>query len=72
MIREARELMEDRDGAYPAHITIREFQYEGTNLAASLWLGNENSSAEVDVMLTDDDVEWMIHTLQQVLDKARG
>ncbi len=64
MIRESRDLLEDRDGEYPAHITIDEFQFEGTDLVATLWLGNENQEAQVDVMLTRDDVDWIISTLQ--------
>jgi hypothetical protein len=71
MIRERRNLLEDRGGEYPAHIRIMDFQFEGTKLAGSLWLGNENSGTEVDVLLTDEDIEWMIGTLQRVLDKAR-
>jgi hypothetical protein len=43
MSNERRDLLEDRGGEYPAHISIRDFQFEGTKLAASLWLGNENS-----------------------------
>lgn len=69
--KETRDLLEDREGEYPAHITIRDFNYEGTNLAGSIWLGSENQASEVDVLVTDEDLEWIIRTLQQVLDKAR-
>lgn len=71
-MREARDLLENRGGEYPAHILIRDFQLEGTHLAASLWLGNENSAAEVDVLLTDDDAEWIIGALQRALVQSRG
>lgn len=67
-----RDLLEDRGGEYPAHIRIRNFEYDGTALAASLWLGNENQEREVDVLLTDADVEWLIDTLRSVLDQHRA
>lgn len=66
-MREERDLLEDRDGRWPAHATIRDFRFEGTDLAAVIWLGNENSGADVDVMLTRDDVEWFITALQRAL-----
>lgn len=72
MSNERRDLLENRGGEYPAHITIMDFQFEGTKLAASLWLGNENSGTEVDVLLTDEDAEWIIATLQNALDESRS
>lgn len=77
-IRETRDLLggcepdEYGDPEYPSHIRIMDFQFEDTNLAASLWLGNENSGTECDAMLTDEDLEWMIGVLQRCLDKARS
>lgn len=72
MANEYRDLLEDRDGEYPAHIRIRDFQFEGTRLAVSLWLGNENAGQEVDVILTDADAEWIIATLQNALAESRS
>lgn len=69
---ERRDLLEDRGGDYPAHIRIMDFQYEDTPLAVSLWLGNENSETEVDVILTADDTEWIITTLQNALAESRS
>jgi hypothetical protein len=71
---ESRDLLgeEGEDNEYPAHIRIRNFRFEGTDLAASLWLGNENSAQECDALLTSDDVEWMITTLQGVLAEHRS
>lgn len=69
---ERRDLLEDRNGEYPAHIRIRDFQFEGTKLAASLWLGNENSGTEVDVLLTDADVEWIVGALQLAFEESRS
>lgn len=67
---ERRDLLEDRGGEYPAHIRIMDFRFEGTSLAASLWLGSENSGSEVDVLLTDEDVEWIIVTLKNTIYRA--
>jgi hypothetical protein len=72
MIREYRDLLEDRNGDYPAHVRIIDFQFEGTKLAASLWLGNENAGQEASALLTDADVEWLIGTLQRALDESRS
>ncbi|MBO0882013.1 MAG: hypothetical protein J2P17_17065 [Mycobacterium sp.] len=71
MISETRDLLEDRNGVYPAHIRIMDIDDERTNLAAYLWLGNENSGTAVDVLLTHEDLEWIIHALQKAVDKTK-
>lgn len=63
MTREERDLPGDHP-EYPSHIQINEFRSDG--FAATLWLGNENSSEECDVMLTDEDIDWMIDVLQRI------
>lgn len=68
---ERRDLLEDRSGEYPAHISIRDFRFQGTDLAVSLWLGSENSGSDVDVLLTDQDAEWIIGALQRALTASR-
>jgi hypothetical protein len=52
-----------------SHIVVREFDYDdgdGDPFVATIWLGNENSGQECDVMLTAAELDDLISALKLV------
>lgn len=53
------------------HVTVRSFRYQGSQLTATLWVGNENAGQEASVMLTRTEVLDLVKALKATLTEDR-